>query len=268
MIAKLKRALRAAIEAQGYLVRPTSQFGLSLGEDLRRLLRGRDAPRVLDVGANSGQWLTSIKHTFPRAWVHCYEPDERAFTQLRAKAQQFGQVQCLQYALGREPGTMKFFRNADSVTSSLLQPAKQVRALPYAEKLTPFDSVEVEVRTVAGELDRLNLSRLDLLKTDCQGFDLGVLEGAERAINDGRIELISTEALFHAEYEGQAWFYEILDWLRPRGFALIGIYDILHDDSGRALFGDALFAHEESAARRARDGQTGAGPSPYSRIWL
>jgi FkbM family methyltransferase len=250
MIARLKRAVRSAIEAQGYFVRPKSQFGLVLGEDLRRFLRESDAPRIFDVGANSGQWLTSIKHTFPRARVHCYEPDERAFTQLRANAQQFDQVECLQCALGREPGALKFFRNTDSVTSSLLQPAKQTRALPYAEKLVPIDSVEVEVRTVASELDRLNISRLDLLKTDCQGFDLRVLEGAERVINEGRIDLISTEALFHAEYEGQAWFHEILAWLSARGFGLIGVYDILHDDHGRALFGDALFAHE--SARQPR----------------
>jgi FkbM family methyltransferase len=245
MIARLKRAVRNAIEAQGYFIRPRSQFGLSLAEDLQRLLGERDAPHIFDTGANSGQWLASIKHTFPRARVHCYEPDERAFTQLRANARQFDEVECLQCALGREPGAMKFFRNADSVTSSVLQPAKQTRALPYAEKLAPIDSVEVEVRTVASELDRLNISRLDLLKTDCQGFDLGVLEGAERVINDGGIDLISTEALFHAEYEGQAWFHEILAWLSARGFGLIGIYDILHDDRGRALFGDALFAHEE-----------------------
>ena len=248
MIAKLKRAVRTAIEAQGYFVRPTSQFGLSLGDDLRRLLRQQEAPRIFDVGANSGNWLASIKHTFPGARVHCYEPDERAFAQLHANAQQFDQVECLQCAFGREPGARKFFRNADSETSSLLQPATQTRVLPYAEKLVPMDTVEVEVRTVASELSRLNVSRLDLLKTDCQGFDLGVLEGAERVINDGGIELISTEALFHAEYEGQAWFYEILEWLTARGFALIGIYDILHDDRGRALFGDALFAAADSGA--------------------
>jgi Methyltransferase FkbM domain len=114
--------------------------------------------------------------------------------------------------------------------------------LAYAEKLVPIDAVEVEVRTIASELDRLNISRLDLLKTDCQGFDLAVLKGTERVINDGGIELIATEALFHAEYDGQAWFYEILARLSARGFGLIGLYDVLHDDRGRALFGDALFA--------------------------
>jgi FkbM family methyltransferase len=248
MIAKLKRAVRTAIETQGYFVRPTSQFGLSLGDDLRRLLRQHAAPRILDVGANSGQWLASIKQTFPGAQVHCYEPDARAFAQLQLNAQQFDQVECIQSALGREPGVMKFFRNTDSVTSSLLQPATQKRVLPYAEKLVPMDAVQVEVRTVESELSRLNVSRLHLLKTDCQGFDLNVLEGAERVIKDGGIELIATEALFHAEYEGQAWFYEILAWLSARGFALIGIYDILHDDRGRALFGDALFAAAENGA--------------------
>jgi FkbM family methyltransferase len=242
MLRKIKRALRSAIEAQGYYVRPSSEYGLSLGEDVRRLLGERDEPRVIDVGANAGQWLQSFKSTFPNAHVVSYEPDERAFSQLRQAAAGLRNVECVQCALGTESGTTIFFRNADSVTSSLLVPAKQERRLPYAEKLERMDAVDVEVRSLSDELKRLNISDLDLLKTDTQGFDLRVLEGAAREIEEGRIRLISTEALFHAEYEGQAWFHEILAWLTGRGFALIGIYDILHDETGRALFGDSLFA--------------------------
>lgn len=242
MIRNLKRALRGAIEAQGYYVRSTSQFGLSLGEDLRRLLRGREQLRIIDVGANSGQWLSSIKQTFPEAEVLSYEPDARAFVLLQETARSLRGVECVQSALGHEPGAMTFFRNADSVTSSLLQPAAQEKALPYAEKLAPLDAVQVEVRTLSDEMRTRSIERVDLLKTDCQGFDLRVLEGAVREIEEGRIQLIATEALFQLEYERQAWFHEIMAWLTARGFALIGIYDILHDDSGRALFGDALFA--------------------------
>lgn len=242
MIRKFKRALRTVLEAQGYYVRPTSQFGLSLGEDLRRLLVNRTQPVMIDAGANSGQWLTSIKQTFPGARVRCYEPDERAFTILRETARGLSEIECIQCALGREPGTLTFFRNADSVTSSLLQPAAQKRPLPYAEKLAAMDTVQMEVRTLSDELRRQNIDHVDLLKTDCQGFDLRVLEGAEREIEAGAIDLISTEALFQQEYDGQAWFHEICGWLTARGFALIGIYDILHDDDGRALFGDTLFA--------------------------
>lgn len=246
MIPRIKRALRRAIEAQGYYVRPSSDYGLSLGDDVRRLLRS-DAPRVIDVGANAGQWVLSFKSTFPNARVVCYEPDERAFAELQQVGRGLTGVDCVQCALGPERGTTTFFRNVDSVTSSLLEPAKQEHALPYAEKLERMDAVEVEVHTLSDELQRLNFSRVDLLKTDCQGFDLRVLTGAAREIEEGRVRLISTEALFHQEYVGQAWFYEVMEWLSVRRYSLIGIYDIMHDQNGRALFGDSLFARLDAA---------------------
>lgn len=242
MIRKLKRALRTAIEAQGYHVRPASEYGLSLRDDLRRLLGGRAQPTIIDAGANAGQWLASIKETFPDAHVYCYEPDERAFAVLQETARTLRGVECVPCALGREAGVTTFFRNTDSVTSSLLQPAVQSRPLPYAEKLAPLDAVEVRIATLADEFRQRGISHVDLLKTDCQGFDLHVLEGATHEIEEGQIDFISTEALFHLEYDGQGWFHEILSWLGARQFGLIGIYDIMHDESGRALFGDALFA--------------------------
>lgn len=241
MLRTVKRAFRRVIEAQGYFVRPTSAFGFSLDDDLRRLLR-REHPVIFDVGANSGQWVSSITKTFPGAQLHCYEPDERAFAELVRAADGLPGVSCVPYALGVSAGQLTFFRNADSVTSSLLRPAAQEQPLPYAEKLKPLDSVTVEVRTLSDELRRLQIAHVDLLKTDCQGFDLRVLEGVAGPLEAGAIDLVLTEALFHLEYDGQAWFHEILAWMSARHFSLIGIYDILHDDSGRALFGDALFA--------------------------
>ena len=245
MIRQLKRALRNAIEAQGYVVRPTSEFGVSLAHDLRRLLRDRNQPQIVDVGANAGQWLASIKRIFPDARVLCYEPDARAFAQLQTAAQSLTSVECVQCALGHEPGRMKFFRNANSVTSSLLQTAAQMQPLPYAEKTQAFDVVDIEVRTLSAELARNEIQHVDLLKTDCQGFDLRVLEGAKDEIERGDVDLIATEALFHHEYEGQSWFYETMPWLLDRNYALFGIYDALHDARGRMLFADALFTRKE-----------------------
>lgn len=244
MIRRLKRALRNSIEARGYVVRPTSMFGVSMEADLGRLLQNRDAPLIIDVGANAGQWLTSIKRTFPNARVLCYEPDSRAFAELQSAAGTFSGVECVQCALGAEAGRLRFFRNANSVTSSLLPTATTTEKLPYSEQLRPFDQVEVEVRTLSSELARHGLARVDLLKTDCQGFDLRVLQGAAAEIERGAIGLIVTEVLFHREYENQSWFYETMPWLQQRGFFLVGIYGVMHDEGGRMLFGDALFARE------------------------
>ena len=242
MIGKLKRARRNAIEAQGYIVRPTSQFGVSFTHDVQRLIRNRERPQIVDVGANIGEWLTAMKNTFPDARMLCYEPDARAFAQLQTAAQSFSDVECVQCALGHAPGRLTFFRNADSVTSSLLRTAAQDQPLPYAEKLQPLDTLEVEVRTLSNELARCRIEHVDLLKTDCQGFDLRVLKGAARELERGDVDLIATEALFHPEYEEQSWFHETMPWLLERGYALVGIYNAMHDARGRMLFGDALFA--------------------------
>ena len=245
MLPKLKRALRSIIEARGYFVRPTSEFGFVLGNDLRRLLAQHDAAQIIDVGANTGQWLRSIKGEFPHARIVSYEPDARAFAALAHTAANFPDVECVPCALGRDSGSLTLHRNADSVTSSLLRPVSPAPDLPYASKLTPLDQTVVEVRTLADELQRLQIERVHLLKTDCQGFDLAVLQGAAQPIEAGRIDVIATEALFHLEYEGQSWFHESMAWLVARGFSFVGLYDVMHDARGRAVFGDALFVRDD-----------------------
>ena len=172
MIGKLKRALRAAIESQGYHVRPTNQFGLSFGEDLRRLLRGRTQPQIIDVGANAGQWLRSIKGTFPGARVLSYEPDARASPLCRKPREDLvPSIACNAPSAARQ-GRRRSFATQIRSRVHCFEPAAQKRPLPYAEKLAPLDAIEVEVRTLSDELCRRNIARVDLLKTDCQGFDL------------------------------------------------------------------------------------------------
>jgi FkbM family methyltransferase len=246
VIRRIKRAVRDVIERSGYVVKPTSMFGVSMSADLRRLMRNLERPTVIDGGANAGQWLKSIKRTFPNARVICYEPDERAFARLKIAAGSLARVECIQCALGDMPGRMKFFPNADSVTSSLLPPVISEEPLPYANKMKPLDGTEVEVRALSDELARLQIQHVDLLKTDCQGFDLRVLQGAAPEIERGDVDLIATETLFHREYENQSWFHETLPWLSQRGYALIGIYDTMHAADGRMLFGDALFARSRN----------------------
>jgi FkbM family methyltransferase len=198
----------------------------------------------IDVGANCGQWLVAMKRVFPTARVICYEPDPRAFVRLKEIARAFSDVECVACALDRAAGEAQLFRNADSVTSSLL-PSAAAASIPYAEKLLPLDTVQIDVRTLASELARRGIERVELLKTDCQGLDLRVLEGAGERVASGAFDLIVTEAMFQQEYSEQGWFDELLPWLRNRGYALVGIYDVLHDANGRAMFGDALFRRIE-----------------------
>jgi hypothetical protein len=57
-----------------------------------------------------------------------------------------------------------------------------------------------------------------LLKLDCQGAELEILQGTEKSLQ--LIKIINTEVLFNPLYEGAPRFCDIHDFLTPRGFEL------------------------------------------------
>ena len=241
---KIKSLLRRLVERQGYYVFSKRLFGYALEDDLQRLIGPARSPVVVDAGANCGQTLTRIKRMYPRARVWCYEPDPRAFAELRTTASRWPDVTCRPVALGSVHASSSFFRNQDSATNSLLptnlEASGDLGAFPK-QMLQPLDTITVEVRTLVEEWDSFGSATLDLLKTDCQGSDLSVLQGAEGLLLAGRVRHILCEVLLHKMYDGQAYLEEVLSWLRARRFALFGLYGFGRARSGRLLYANALF---------------------------
>ncbi|MGA7966535.1 MAG: FkbM family methyltransferase, partial [Gammaproteobacteria bacterium] len=79
-----------------------------------------------------------------------------------------------------------------------------------------------------------------LLKLDVQGFELPTLQGCEDLLS--RFAWVYVECSFIELYEGQALADEVITWLRERGFALSGVYNMSYGRSGRAIQADFLFA--------------------------
>lgn len=249
-VRKIKSLFRRAVERQGYYVFSKRLFGYSLDDDLRRLVGPGSNPTFVDVGANCGQTLSWIKELYPQARVWCYEPDPRVFAELRTTATRWPEVVCRHVALGKAGGSASFFRNIDSATGSLLpsnfEKSGDLKNYPdYLQK--PLDTIQVEVRTLAQEWDGFGCAALDLLKTDCQGFDLSVFQGAEELLLSGRIRHILCEVMLHQAYEGQTYLEDVLGWLRARHFALFGLYGFGRAQSGRALYANALFRRFDPA---------------------
>ena len=53
------------------------------------------------------------------------------------------------------------------------------------------------------------------------------------------------ECSFVELYAGHAFADAVIAWLRGRGFALRGVYNMAYDDDGRAVQADFLFAKRE-----------------------
>ncbi len=81
-----------------------------------------------------------------------------------------------------------------------------------------------------------------LLKLDVQGYELQALRGCETLLD--AFAWVYCECSFVELYQGQALADEVIAWLRARGFALLGAYNMAFDHAGRAVQADFLFGRE------------------------
>ena len=107
---------------------------------------------------------------------------------------------------------------------------------------------EAELYTVDDFCIAHSVQRIDILKSDTQGYDLNVFKGASWMMREGRIGLVFTEINFDNIYEGQGSAGQVFDYLTGQGFRLFSIYQIFRRD-GWAAWTDALFVHRSLAAR-------------------
>jgi FkbM family methyltransferase len=150
-------------------------------------------------------------------------------------------VELNQLALGDVPGSFDFFRNAEPMTNSLLSTSAEAVQGEVGPLMATREKIAVGVTTLDEFCTSRHIKRIDVLKTDCQGFDLRVLKGAQRMLEEQRVELILCEAILDSLYAGQGWFDEIIGFLRSWRYALCAIYHPARNSRFEFTFGEALF---------------------------
>ena len=184
--------------------------------DVQRFAGTRDLSVLFDIGANTGQTAYGLVRYFPSARIYCFEPVKGVFDQLAAVYGRYPKVRCVQKAVGSAPGTATMALRSFSEMNSL------VGAGP-AEGLT--GEVEtVEIDTIDSFCKAEGLTHIDLLKMDVQGWELEVLKGAARMIDEGRVRFVFTEVGFRRDEVEMVHFSPINDTLERKGFRFCGLY--------------------------------------------
>ncbi len=200
---------------------PGTVGGFDFHADLK-LVINTGQPLCLDVGANCGQTISLLKTVFARPQIHAFEPSSETFRSLQANPVARG-VQLYNYALGREVTHRQFFNYAKSPLSSFL-PLDQDPENRFRD-ITLRGVEAVEIKTVDWFLKQHDISKVDLLKIDTQGFDLEVLAGATEALRRGSIRNVLIEVNFVRMYEGQGSASDILNFLKQHRLELVDYYE-------------------------------------------
>lgn len=193
---------------------------------------------VLDVGAHIGAYAFALKHILPDAQVYSFEPLPDSFQTLIKNMQRFQQWEGIHTALGETQGTLEFWKNAFSASSSALPMENLHRStFPQTEN---SQKVSVPVSTLDEVSARQKWKSPVLLKIDVQGYELAVLHGALQSLH--QVDCVICEVSFQPLYKGQAAFAEVYQSMLAAGFKYKGsLENLLSPVDGSIMQADAVF---------------------------
>jgi len=235
---RLVRLVRSVIHPLGVDVVPFPKshhlYGLVVFMNSLRI------DRVLDVGANQGQYAEDIRTLGYSGTIHSFEPVTSAFAELSQRAEFDPLWQATRSALGREKGVAQINVAANGGASSSLLPMldRHSSAAPEADYVrleqVPVSTLDDIAADPSGNLRTF-------LKVDTQGYELAVLDGAA-ALLGRSIMAVQLELSLVPLYDGAPLYDEMLSYMSGRGFRLCWLDPGFHDPTTYELLQfDACF---------------------------
>ena len=165
---------------------------------------------IAHVGVNNGLEIESYNNVFPNSKLILIEPQKKIYERLNYKFKDFKNIKLYNIALGDKPGKSKLnLSTTHNGSASLLNPTLHKKIHP---EVIFSGSEEVNV----DKFDNLNLDNVNFLNLDTQGYELKILKGASKSLEN--IDYIISEINTIQLYENSATLVEIDRYLGQFGF--------------------------------------------------
>lgn len=232
----VRRLVRQLARQRGYdLVEyPSAAFHRRL-----KLLRHFKVDLILDIGADTGEYVQKLRRYGYAGRVVSFEPLPDSFAKLRQSAAADPLWEVIHLALGDRDGRATLNVAANSHSSSVrdMLPT-HLEAAPHSAyvgiEVVPTRRLDSVLDEVRGE------ARSIYLKIDVQGAEREVLAGAAGVMP--RIVGVQMELSLVPLYDGQALLPELLELMRRHGFTLMSLEPGFADErTGQLLQVDGIF---------------------------
>ena len=185
-------------------------------ERLVGLLLRHGIDHVLDVGANLGQYASSLRRGGYTGRITSFEPLSEVHRQIQALAADDAEWavaprMALSAATGR--ATIRISNRSDM--SSLMPMAElTLQALPKSFEIAQEEVETFRLDAIFGQFVRPGEKAL--LKIDAQGSEADILEGAAGILD--QLTGLQVELSLRPMYEGEKTYLDLCRWIEDRGF--------------------------------------------------
>lgn len=180
------------------------------------ILRSKEDIKVIfDVGANIGQTAISFKKAFPNAVIYSFEPVKKTYNILVKNLSGYSDIHPVHLALGSEKGKTIITLNSDSQINSLKNPAQKSSLL----------TEEITIETGTNYCERNQITYVDVLKMDTEGFEMKILNGFNKKFLIKNVKFIYCEIGFDKNDPYKTHFSDIESYLKDLGFITTGFYE-------------------------------------------
>lgn len=148
----------------------------------------------IDVGCHKGEILDEIISSAPSANHFAFEPIPVFFENLKTKYKNYKNITFFPFALAEKNGTATFnyVKNAPAYSG--------LNKREYAHKQPDIQEINVEIKRLDDLIDEK--LKVDFIKIDVEGAELGVLMGAKRIIENNKPIIIFESGIGASDYYG------------------------------------------------------------------
>ena len=226
----MKKYIQRIINFFGYKLIKVNRTDATQLDELTKIIIPKSDPVIFDVGANKGQSIERYKKIFQNPIIHSFEPNIDEIDFLKKKYIDKKNLYLNNFALGDDKGNLELNINANTGHSSFKNLIPNTTWIKERSKTLNIDSqkyttkkTKIELTTLDDYVIKENISSIDILKIDTQGFEDKVLKGAQKFLSENKIKLIQLELIFSEIYENPLQIYDVEKTLIPNNYKLLGI---------------------------------------------
>lgn len=203
------------------------------------IYRSKKIDRIIDIGANSGQFSLLMRDLGYCGRIQSFEPMKNEYDMLVKKSSSDSKWEVFNFGIGESSGNAKINISQNSYSSSFLDLTEiQLKGDASSEAV---DSEIVSIIDFKSHFGNDNFDDNVALKLDVQGYEFIILKSIEDIIDS--FVLIQLEVSFKVLYKGESLYYTIDEFLRNNNFELVSVEPGFYNSStGEMLQADFIYA--------------------------